>query len=70
MAGRNDYFMRGVSRGKTSRRIWVAVSFEGLLDPEKVSTSFGWKKGAMAVSLDQVRSNFARYGLLDEQAVF
>jgi len=65
-------FMRGVLKavGEHQRRIWVADSFEGLPDPEKASDSFGWKKGAMAVSLDQVRSNFARYGLLDEQVVF
>ena len=65
MARRDDnFYARCIeSRG-------VADSFEGLPDPGKASDSFGWKKGAMAVSLDQVRSNFARYGLLDEQVVF
>ncbi|MBY0246060.1 MAG: TylF/MycF family methyltransferase [Nitrospiraceae bacterium] len=65
-------FMRGVLKamGARQRRVWVVDSFEGLPDPEKSFDSFGWKKGAMAVSLDQVRSNFLRYGLLDEQVVF
>lgn len=65
-------FMRGALKtmGEHQRRVWVADSFEGLPDPGKAFDSFGWKKGAMAVSLDQVRSNFARYGLLDEQVIF
>lgn len=65
-------FMRGVLKamGDHQRRVWVADSFEGLPDPEKAFDSFGWKKGAMAISLDQVRANFLRYGLLDEQVMF
>lgn len=65
-------FMRGALKalGERQRRVWVADSFEGLPDPEKALDSFGWMKGAMAVSLEQVRSNFLRYGLLDEQVVF
>jgi len=65
-------FMRGVLKvmGERQRRVWVVDSFEGLPDPEASFDSFGWMKGAMAVSLDQVRSSFARYGLLDEQVVF
>ncbi len=65
-------FMRGVLKamGEHQRRVWVVDSFEGLPDPERSFDSFGWKKGAMAISLDQVRSNFLRYGLLDEQVVF
>jgi len=31
---------------------------------------FAWRRGDMAVSLDQVRNNFARYGLLDESVEF
>ncbi|MEQ1794021.1 MAG: TylF/MycF/NovP-related O-methyltransferase [Nitrospira sp.] len=65
-------FMRGALKamGEHQRRVWVVDSFEGLPNPEESFDSFGWKKGAMAESLDQVRSNFARYGLLDEQVVF
>ncbi|MCP9452152.1 MAG: TylF/MycF family methyltransferase [Nitrospira sp.] len=64
-------FMRGVLKARgDQRRVWVADSFEGLPDPEQQHNSFGWRKGDMAVSLEQVKSNFSRYGLLDEQVVF
>lgn len=65
-------FMRGVLKalGESQRRVWVADSFEGLPNPEKAYDSFGWMKGDMAVSLEQVKENFARYGLLDEHVVF
>lgn len=64
-------FMRGVLKARgDQRRVWVADSFEGLPDPGQQHNSFGWRKGDMAVSLEQVKSNFSRYGLLDEQVVF
>ena len=65
-------FMRGVLKalGDTNRRVLVADSFEGLPDPDKKQDSFGWKKNAMCASLDEVKSNFARYGLLDGQVEF
>jgi O-methyltransferase len=65
-------FMRGVlkARGDTLRRVWVADSFAGLPDPDSAHNSFGWKGGEMAVSLDNVKSNFMRYGLLDDQVTF
>jgi len=65
-------FMRaalGVRRER-KRRVWVVDSFEGLPNPDAALDSFGWKAGEMAVSVDEVRGNFARYGLLDDQVVF
>ena len=64
--------MRGLlkSMGEQQRRVWVIDSFEGLPDPEKKQDSFGWQEGDMEVSLKQVKLNFARYGLLDDQVVF
>jgi hypothetical protein len=65
-------FMRGVlkARGDKLRRVWVADSFAGLPDPDAALDSFGWKAGDMAVSLDEVKCNFMRYGLMDDQVTF
>jgi O-methyltransferase len=65
-------FMRGVLRayGATDRLVWVADSFAGLPQPETGQEYDAWKEGDMAVSLEQVRENFERYGLLDEQVRF
>jgi O-methyltransferase len=65
-------FMRGVlkARGDNLRRVWVVDSFEGLPDPDANADSFGWKGGDMAVSLYEVKNNFLRYGLLDDQVAF
>lgn len=66
-------FMRAVlnAYGVTDRRVWVADSFEGLPKPEpNTEDAQLWEGGEMAVSLEQVRNNFARYGLLDEQVCF
>jgi O-methyltransferase len=60
--------------GVTDRRIIVADSFEGLPPP---SDEFPADAGAtfhthveLAVSLDEVRANFDRFALLDNQVVF
>jgi predicted O-methyltransferase YrrM len=69
--------MRGVlaARGVTDRRVYVADSFEGLPPPNAAA----FPKDAdlhlegipqLAVSLEQVQSNFKRYGLLDDLVVF
>ena len=58
------------ARGETTRRVWVVDSFSGLPDPDAKIDSHWWKRGDMAVSLQEVQSNFARYGLLDNQVVF
>jgi O-methyltransferase len=70
-------FMRAVLKayGDTTRTVWAADSFEGLPkpDPETYPADEGdrhWKKEELAVSLDQVQTNFRRYGLLDEQVQF
>jgi hypothetical protein len=75
-------FMRGILRayGIVNRRIWAADSFEGLPTPD--SEEFPLEAAAhrgpvmnevynhFAVSLEKVRENFARFGLLDDQVVF
>ena len=69
--GGASIFMRAVLKvyGK-ERRVWVADSFEGLPNPDKKLDSYGWNAGDMAVSLEEVKANFARYGLLDENVRF
>jgi Macrocin-O-methyltransferase (TylF)/Glycosyl transferase family 2 len=68
--------MRGVlkANGITDRKVYAADSFGGLPPP---SPRFSQDAGddysqikALAVSAEEVRSNFARYGLLDDQIVF
>ena len=58
------------ARGDATRLVWVIDSFSGLPEPEKRQDSFGWRQGDMAVSLETVKGNFMRYGLLDSQVVF
>jgi len=75
-------FMRAMLKalGVTDRTVWVADSFEGLPNPDadkypveakthtgKVMTSV---YNHFAVSLEDVRSNFEAYGMLDEQVRF
>ena len=59
----------------TDRRVWVADSFAGLPppDPHKYPEDAGDRhhtRKELAVSLEEVRSNFERYGLLDDQVRF
>lgn len=70
-------FMRGILKayGVTDRTVWVADSFEGLPpnDPVKYpkeSSAQFHVHADLAVSLEQVQRNFARYGLLDSQVKF
>jgi O-methyltransferase len=71
-------FMRGVLKayGETERIVWVADSFEGLpkptpeLYPADAEDKFYLASRVLAVSLEEVQSNFARYGLLDDQVRF
>jgi len=69
--------MRGVLAANRvdDRTIYVADSFEGLPPPDVVS--FPQDAGSalhriaeLAVPLETVKANFARYGLLDDQVVF
>jgi len=56
------------------RRVWVCDSFEGLPVPdiERYPDDAFWAKsaGKIAVSLDDVRENFAAFGLLDDRVEF
>ena len=74
-------FMRALLKayGETGRTVWVADSFEGVPkpDPDKYPADAAEERKAefykfdqLAVSEEQVRENFARYGLLDAQVRF
>lgn len=69
--------MRGALRafGDNSRIVWVADSFRGLPAPrpERYGADRGdphWTFSELAVSLEDVKRNFNRYGLLDDQVRF
>jgi len=70
-------FMQGLlkSYGITDRNVWVADSFEGLPKPdqdiyEADLDSILYKSKQLAVSLETVKKNFEKYGLLDENVRF
>jgi hypothetical protein len=70
-------FMRAILKAfnVTDRCVWVADSFEGLPLPnaDKYPQDAGdahHKFKELAISLEQVQSNFERYGLLDNQVRF
>lgn len=70
-------FMRAILKayGDTSRKVWVADSFQGLPPPDvdKYPADEGLNLHEipyLAVSLEEVRENFNKYGLLDDQVVF
>lgn len=70
-------FMRAIlaSYGDTSRVVWAADSFEGVPKPDAErfpadAADTHWTFHELAVSLEEVKANFARYGLLDEQVRF
>jgi hypothetical protein len=70
-------FMRAILKvyGDT-RRVWLADSFQGLPKPDEEKypldkgSSFWRYNDRLAVSLDQVKRNFERYGLLDDAVCF
>jgi O-methyltransferase len=66
--------MRAVLKayGDTQRRVWVADSFEGVphVDPRYPADRDDTLAGQLAVSLEEVKENFRRYDLLDEQVEF
>jgi O-methyltransferase len=69
--------MRAVLKayGDTNRVVWAADSFEGLPKPdaERFPADEGdrhWTFPQLVVSLEEVRANVGRYGLLDEQIRF
>jgi len=70
-------FMRGVlaAYGESHRVVWVADSFVGLPPPdlEHYPEDRGdrhYLSRSLVVSLDEVKQNFAKYGLLDDQVRF
>jgi O-methyltransferase len=70
-------FMRAVLKvyGETERIVWAADSFEGVPKPDLKhypadKGSRRWSLSVLQVSLDEVKENFARYGLLDDQVRF
>lgn len=71
--GGSTIFMRALLNvyGDKKRKVWVADSFEGLPVPK--SKDDGWDLSAvqtLKVSLEQVKSNFERFSLLDDQVRF
>lgn len=75
--GGSSIFMRAVlaAHDVRERTVWVADSFQGLpsaaADGHPVDRAYDMGGFAgLAVGLDQVKANFARYGLLDEQVRF
>jgi O-methyltransferase len=75
--GGASILMRAILKvhGVTDRLVWVADSFEGLPPPdtENYPQDAGnqlYLASELAVTLDQVKANFDRYGLLDEQVRF
>jgi O-methyltransferase len=75
--GGASIFMRAVLKayGDQTRFVWVADSFEGLPKPDgRYQQDTGnWHSESdnpLGISLEQVKANFTRYGLLDEQVRF
>ena len=70
--------MKGVlaAYGDTERTVWAADSFQWVPqpDPSRYPADAGdrtWEvAGVLATAVDEVRANFARYGLLDERVRF
>ncbi len=75
--GGSTILMRAILKayGDLNRKVWVADSFAGLPppNPEKYPDDLGLDLSRMsylAVSLEQVKSNFRKYDLLDNQVIF
>jgi O-methyltransferase len=76
--GGTTIFMRAAlaAYGDGERRVWAADSFEGLPrpDPGQYPADAGLdlfsQMPELSVGLDQVKANFARYGLLDDRVRF
>lgn len=69
-------FMRAVLEAydDEERTVWAADSFQGLPKPDPrheddVRDAY-WRKPVLAASLEDVKANFARYGLLDDRVRF
>lgn len=64
--------MRGILRayGDESRSVWVVDSFAGLPEIDRARETEEWSAGDMTATLEVVKANFARYGLLDDRVQF
>jgi O-methyltransferase len=71
-------FMRAalLAYNDSDRRVWVADSFQGLPAPDPktypadLALDLNRSNDQLAVGVDTVRLNFARYGLLDDRVKF
>jgi O-methyltransferase len=70
-------FMRAALKAyaDSTRQVWVADSFEGLPKPDgrypQDEGDLHWTMSDdLGISLDQVKANFSRYGLLDDRVRF
>ena len=66
-------FMRALLKihGVTDRNVWVADSFEGMPVPKGENDGNDLSHlDTLAVSLEEVRSNFEKFDLLDDQVKF
>jgi O-methyltransferase len=75
--GGASIFMRAVLAvyGDTTRKVWCADSFRGLPQPNLADypedkAAWWHESPELAVSIETVKRNFARYGMLDEQVEF
>lgn len=75
--GGASIFMRAVlkAEGEEGRTVWCADSFEGLPEPDiqkyPQDKDVIWhKQSLLAVSLEEVKANFRKYGLLDDRVKF
>jgi O-methyltransferase len=75
--GGASIFLRAVlkAHGVEDRKVWVADSFQGLPSPDAANYpadagNYDFTDPILAVSLEQVKENFGRFGLLDDQVQF
>ena len=71
--GGTSIFMRALLEvyGVRDRKVWVADSFQGLPKPADENDGADFSEiEILSVSLEQVKANFARFGLLDDQVAF
>ena len=75
--GGTAIFMRAVLKAHnvSERIVWVADSFEGLPkpSPDRYPADVNdrhWTQSTLVATLEDVKANFVRYGLLDDQVRF
>jgi len=75
--GGASIFAKGIlnAYGQTDRKVWLADSFEGLPrpNPRDYPADQGdehYKYDFLRVGVEEVKSNFGKYGLLDDSVIF